>query len=362
MPWWEHLFLYYEVKMNLFLVLSNRKVFKGKAFGHIAEVFGQVGFTTSMGSDISILSDSVNFAKIIVRSFPYSGITGVQLDMVDKLYPAAYIAKNYSPHFGEHSQLDELLKKHKVVGLYGIDTRTLIKTLRSEGEMNAVLTKNPDTVDFSTMRDCDNKKQYFDLINNDDYTFSNGDVRIAVIDLGVDKNLLQQLKKRNATVEVLNIFSATKALKEKQYDGVVVSDGALQVEDYSMLNDCIKLLFEKDIPTLALGKGCLLLANFKGVEIQKSFSHRGNNYPVADNFGKIFITAQNHQYFLDAQTLGCVKPLYFNVNDKTTEGVQFSKNASGVLFKVGSCGAPKESEFILDDFFSLIARCNNATE
>lgn len=355
-------------KVDLYLVLSNGKIFKGKAFGHVGKACGTVTFTTSMSGYTEAMSDPAAQGKIIVQAFPMCGNYGVNLsDMEsDKLYPSVYISKEFCEtpsNFRCEITVEELMKKHKVIGLSQIDTRALVRIIRNEGEMLGLVTDSLENINFEELK---NQKINLNVSTDENYIFNEkGDFKVAVIDFGVKKSVLKCLQERGAAVNILNPDKSLSEIEKGGYNGIVLSDGCTELLSNENYIDIAKKIAKMNVPVLGLGLGCLFLAKAFNLELTKlKTGHRGENQPVRCEGNKIFITSQSHSYTVDSASVkGVANPYMINVNDGTVEGLKFlNSNAFGVLFKPEAAGGPHDGRFVFDDFTDLIKRCLNAVK
>lgn len=355
-------------KVDLYLVLSNGKIFKGKAFGHVGNACGTVTFTTSMSGYTEAMSDPTLKGKIIVQAFPMCGNYGVNLsDMEsDKLYPSVYISKEFCEtpsNFRCEMTVEELMKKHKVIGLSQIDTRALVRIIRNEGEMLGIVTDSLENIDFEELK---KQKIDFNISTSENYIFNEkGAFKVAVIDFGLKKSVLSCLQERGAALSVLNPKTAISEIEKGEYHGVVLSDGCTELLSNENYIDIAKKIVKMNVPSLGLGLGCLYLAKAFNLELTKlKTGHRGENQPVRCEGNRIFITSQSHSYTVDSASVESIaNPYMINVNDGTVEGLKFlNSNAFGTLFKPEGAGGPHDGRFVFDDFLDMTKRCTNAVK
>ena len=249
-----------------------------------------------------------------------------------------------------------MLKRCGVVALAGVDTRHLTKTIRENGVMNGIITKNPDP-DAATMK----KVREFRIKGAVEAssckkveTFGEGDKNIAVVDYGESGNLVAEFVKRGFKVTRFPHDTKAEDVLESKPRGIVLSNGAGDPEECKAEAAEADKLLKSGIPVLAISLGHQILALSQGGKTYKlKYGHRGGNQPVKETFGdRIFITSQNHGYAVDNNVIPAgAKLLYVNANDGTCEGLEY-KNAVSVQFHPEECGGPLDTQFIIDNFIA----------
>ena len=142
---------------KIYICLENGNVFEGKSFGAKGEVIGELVFTTGMGGYIETLTDPSYFGQIVMQTFPLIGNYGfIEEDKEsEKSFVSAYIVREWCEepsNFRCEKGLDDYLKENNIIGVYGVDTREITKTIREAGVMNAIITSNPATVDYDKLK------------------------------------------------------------------------------------------------------------------------------------------------------------------------------------------------------------------
>lgn len=350
---------------KIYICLADGTVFEGKSFGATGEVLGELVFTTGMGGYIETLTDPSYFGQIVMQTFPLIGNYGfIDEDKEsEKSAVSAYIVREYCEapsNFRCGTTLDEYLKANNIVGVYDVDTREITKIIREHGVMNAVITSNPDTVDYDKIKAftiCDAVKS----VSADRPYMSASDehkYNVVLIDYGTKKNIVRELNKRGCNVAVVPYDTKADDILSLNPDGIMLSNGPGDPEENTDAIEELKKLVGKK-PIFAICLGHQLLALSQGAETTKlKYGHRGVNQPVKNlETGRTFISSQNHGYAVVNDSVEAVggKISYINANDGTCEGVDYTdKQAFSVQFHPEACSGPHDTRFIFDKFISMM--------
>lgn len=350
---------------KIYICLADGTVFEGKSFGATGEVLGELVFTTGMGGYIETLTDPSYFGQIVMQTFPLIGNYGfIDEDKEsEKSAVSAYIVREYCEapsNFRCGTTLDEYLKANNIVGVYDVDTREITKIIREHGVMNAVITANPDTVDYDKIKAftiCDAVKS----VSADRPYMSASDehkYNVVLIDYGTKKNIVRELNKRGCNVAVVPYDTKADDILSLNPDGIMLSNGPGDPEENTDAIEELKKLVGKK-PIFAICLGHQLLALSQGAETTKlKYGHRGVNQPVKNlETGRTFISSQNHGYAVVNNSVEAVggKISYINANDGTCEGVDYTdRQAFSVQFHPEACSGPHDTRFIFDKFISMM--------
>jgi len=190
-------------------------------------------------------------------------------------------------------------------------------------------------------------------------SFPGDGYKVAVIDLGVKKNIVRCLLERGCSVTVYPAETPAEEIIADAPDGIMLTNGPGDPKDNVKTIEEIKKLFATKIPIFAICLGHQLLALANGADTQKmKYGHRGANHPVKDlKTGKVYISTQNHGYVVKEETLDrdIAEPSFINVNDKTIEGVHYlGKNVQTVQFHPEACAGPLDTGFLFDEFMNMM--------
>ena len=344
------------------LILENGMIFEGKAFGYVKDTVGEVVFNTGMTGYQEVLTDPSYYGQIVTMTYPLIGNYGINLEDVESTCPkvkgfivreACELPNNWRCEL----TLDAYLKDNKIMGLEGIDTRSLTKVLRNHGTMKGIITtKSIDEEEARNLiKGFSNKEAVNSVTTEEIYTIEGNGPHVAVMDFGIKENILRSFKKRGCKLTVLPAETSYETILELDPDLVFLSNGPGDPEDLDIVIKNIKeLIGKKPIAGICLGHQLLALT-LGGKTGRLKFGHRGANHPVKDlEENKIFITSQNHGYVVTEMPEG-VKKTHINVNDNTVEGMRHETlPIFSVQFHPEACPGPQENHYLFDKFLELI--------
>ena len=360
------------MKQPIYLLLEDGSCFQGAAFGAEFEenVTAEVVFTTAMTGYLETLTDPSYFGQMVVQAFPLIGNYGVIPSDFEssKVHLSAYIVREWCQNpsnFRSEGDLDTFLKGQNIPGVYGIDTRALIKKLRAHGVMNGMLLKTDPgeekdallkklssyRVEKAVLSVSGKEKKEFPPLGEQRF-------RVSLWDFGAKGNIIRELLKRGCEVTVYPAETSAEELLSQNPDGVMLSNGPGDPMENQGIIPELRKICQRKIPVFGICLGHQLLALAMGGETEKlKYGHRGANQPVKElETGKVYITSQNHGYAVKNESLPQNARLSFvNLNDGTCEGVEYmSCPAFSVQFHPEACGGPKDTELLFDRFITLM--------
>ena len=365
--------------MQSYLILANGQVFRGRSIGCPGTTIGEVVFATGMVGFEETLTDPSYYGQIITQTYPLIGNYGMNSEDVEsgKIWAKGYIVREACKtpsNFRSEETLDAFLKKNGIIGIEGVDTRSLTRTLRESGVMNGAITTefDPDaepekkaalmpaitayavTEAVATVT-CAAPKTFEPTTNVIDGREVETPLHVALLDLGCKNNIVRCLQKRGCRVTVLPGTATAAELAALNPDGLMLSNGPGDPAENVGIIANIKEMLDTGIPTFGICLGHQLTALAAGAKTCKlKYGHRGANQPVTSPAKqRTFITSQNHGYAVMADTLpeAVGKMSYFNANDGTCEGMDYFKwNCFTVQFHPEANGGPKDTEFLFDEF------------
>lgn len=349
---------------KVYLILENGKVFEGESIGAEGEVIGEVVFTTAMTGYLETLTDPSYYGQMVCQTFPLIGNYGVMEEDFESphSFVKGYIVRDVCDtpsNFRSQGKLDDMLKRLGVIGICGIDTRELTKIVRESGVMNAIITDKP-TLDPAK------KKQLDEYVIKDAVksvsctqkrvvcTVKKPKKRVALLDYGIKKNIIEKLAKRGCEVTVFPHNTSADEIINFAPDGIMLSNGPGNPEENTYEITQIKKLVKSGIPMFGICIGHQLLALSQGAKTYKlKYGHRGGNQPVKDlESGRVYVSTQNHGYAVDNDTIPkSAKVTFVNVNDGTCEGIDYkNSNVFSVQFHPEACAGPLDTGYLFDRF------------
>ena len=374
---------------KVYIYLENGTYLVANSFGSDDTVVGEIVFNTSMSGYQEIMSDPSYAGQFVTFTMPEIGNVGVNdQDMESKAAHAkGMIVRKYQSrysNFRAQDSLHDFLLKHRVMGICDIDTRYLTKMIRSEGammmvastkisdqeELKKILENSPRIEDVNYIEQVSTKKAYKHTSST--YSPKNGFVyeeapeqkaKIAVIDFGVKRNILNELVGAGIGVEVIpNDFEAETLIakyNEKSIDGVFLSNGPGDPLVLKKEQAQIKKLIEAKVPMFGICLGHQLLSISHGYDTFKlKFGHHGGNHPVKNlKTGLVEITAQNHNYNVPDNIVEIADVTHTNLFDETIEGLRYKESPIfSVQHHPEASPGPQESSYIFSEFLNLIQR------
>lgn len=358
-----------------YLVLQNGRIFEGTRFGADGDITAELVFTTGMTGYIETLTDPSYHGQIVVQTFPLIGNYGIIPADFESPAPklSAYIVRepcDEPSNFRCEEGLDKYLKQMGIIGLYDVDTRALTKIIREYGVMNAsVLSELPSDISSytKTLAKKELSSDVFSVSCSKPYVVSEGgSPHIVLWDFGFKGAIANKLAARGCKVTIMPACSTAEEILAQKPDGIMLSNGPGDPAVYTDIIENLRKVLESKIPTFGICLGHQLLALARGAKSTKlKYGHRGANQPVRDTrTGKLFITSQNHGYAIIPETLpASAKMTFENVNDLTCEGIHYSDlPAFSVQYHPEACGGPQDTEYLFDEFLSMIGGSRNAAE
>lgn len=352
------------------LVLETGEEYLGNSIGYeIDSIYslGELVFNTSMTGYQEILSDPSYCDQIVVMTYPLIGNYGVNKDDFESLSPAlkGMVVRECSPqgsNWRNEYSLSELLKRFKIPGIAGVDTRELTKKIRDKGVMKAVLVPEnypAHNVQLLLSRPLEND-QIQRVSTKNPIHFPGEGERIILMDFGYKKNILRSLLKRNCDVVVVPWNASLDVIQSFRPQGILLSNGPGDPKGVPEVLPVIQEL-QKEYPLFAICMGHQLFALANGADTEKlKFGHRGANHPVKDlRLGKVFMSSQNHGYAVTTESVekSDLEITQININDKTVEGLKHKTLPSfSVQYHPEACPGPEDTAWLFDEFLSSIRK------
>ena len=333
--------------MKAILALADGQIYTGRSFGCEGEASGEVVFNTSMTGYQEILTDPSYEGQLVAMTYPEIGNVGVNPEDVEsrRPYVKGFIVKEYSPipsNWRATQPLHEYMKEHGIVGIEGLDSRSLVRHIREEGAQDGIistLSENPqelvaraktspgligrDLVKEVTCRDPYSWNQGCWELEGGYGERREGVFFVVAYDYGIKFNILRSLAESGCKVKVVPAWTSAEEVLGMNPDGIFLSNGPGDPDAVPYAKEIVqRLIGKKPIFGICLGHQIMGLA--LGARTYKlKFGHHGGNQPVMDlTTRKVEITAQNHGFAVDADSLkGAVEVTHLNLNDRTVEGL-----------------------------------------
>lgn len=353
---------------NRKIILEDGGEYYGYSFGADEDEVCEIVFNTSMVGYQEIISDPSYTYQAVVMTYPLIGNYGMADDDYETKIPTigALIVKEYNDepsNFRSTATLSEIMKKYKIPGIYGIDTRKLTRSIRDYGSRRVLITgastpleKGLDILKNSSVP-CDAvsrvscKEMWTSSAENEKF-------HIAAIDCGMKMNIVRHLNQRGCTVTVVPWNTSAKDIEMLKPDGIFISNGPGDPTDVPQTINTVKELIGK-YPVFGICLGHQIISLAYGASTYKlKFGHRGGNHPVRNlENNKIEITSQNHSYAVNAESLNNtpLKVTHINLLDGTVEGVKCEADrVFSVQYHPESAPGPQDSAYLFDSFIKLM--------
>lgn len=352
------------------LVLENGMEFSGNGFGSDQFTVGEVVFTTGMTGYQETMSDPSFHKQIIVFTYPLIGNYGINPSDFESLNPfvGGIVVHEYAQtesHWQSQMNIDAFLKKQNIPGLCGIDTRALVKTIRSKGSMKGKFCNDNECTEevVKKLQNTTLEHHVPEVSTPRPYSAPAEGYRVVLIDYGMKKSILKELYRRHCDIVVVPYNTDAQSILELNPDGIMLSNGPGNPEELLDSINTIKELSGK-VPMFGICLGHQLYALAHGAKTYKMlFGHRGANHPVKElATNRVHITSQNHGYVVDEDSLKntSLEVTHRALNDGTIEGLQDKENwAFTVQYHPESSPGPHDNEYLFNRFMSMIEEFKN---
>lgn len=358
---------------NRKIILEDGSEYYGFAFGDTDDKICEIVFNTSMVGYQEIISDPSYTYQAVVMTYPLIGNYGIADDDFETQTPTigGLIVREYNDepsNFRSRQTLSEVMKKYKIPGIYGVDTRKLTRSIRDLGSRKVLIT-NPDVKREEGMKILGESKIPTDAVSKVSRKkivsslAKNAKYNVVAIDCGMKENIVRSLNKHGCNVTIVPWNTSAEEIEKFNPDGIFISNGPGDPTDVPETINTIKSLIGKYVIFgICLGHQIISLA-YGGTTYKLKFGHRGGNHPVKNlETGKIEITSQNHSYAVDVKSLENtpLKLTHVNILDNTAEGVKCEKDrVFSVQYHPESAPGPQDSEYLFDRFLELMEEKKN---
>lgn len=351
-------------KMEGYLHLESGQCFEGEWLSEPPKenIKGEIVFFTGMTGYQEVLTDPSYKDQIIVFTYPLIGNYGINESDFESKKPhvagvIVYEGSSHPSHYQSAYTLKDYLTKWNIPLMGHLDTRAIVKKIRSVGTMPAIMASHPemDQNDIVLLKD----EKVYKVSSTKTEIYGNGDTHIVLFDFGSKKSIVDSLVKRDCLVTSVPYNTSFEDVAALKPDGILLSNGPGDPKELSHYLPTIKKVIEK-YPTLGICLGHQLAALAIGANTKKlSFGHRGANHPIADlQTGAVMMSSQNHSYVVDEVSLNGTgfKKRYVNLHDQSIEGLMHeSLKLHTVQFHPEAHPGPADTNYVFDEFLMMIS-------
>ncbi|MFB0938390.1 MAG: glutamine-hydrolyzing carbamoyl-phosphate synthase small subunit [Urechidicola sp.] len=356
------------------LLLEDGTVFVGKSIGIDGTAFGEICFNTGMTGYQEIFTDPSYYGQMMLTTNAHIGNYGINENEVesDSIKISGLVCRNFSLNYSRVNATDSLenyFKKHNLIAISDVDTRAVVRYIRDKGAMNSVISTDIDNIEAL-------KKQLVDQPNMEGlelaskvstkqpYTVGdkNATYKISALDIGIKKNILRNLVKRDCYVKVFPFDAKFSELEAFNPDGYFLSNGPGDPTPLVDAQEVAREIIKRDLPLFGICLGHQIIALANGIATYKMHNgHRGINHPVINKItGKGEITSQNHGFVVDKEALekqDDFEITHEHLNDGTVAGMRMkNKNCFSVQYHPEASPGPHDSSYLFDQFIENIIK------
>ncbi|MEX0684954.1 MAG: glutamine-hydrolyzing carbamoyl-phosphate synthase small subunit [Balneolales bacterium] len=353
------------------LALADGTIAHGFSVGYEGLTGGELCFNTSMTGYQEICTDPSYYGQIMMMTYPHIGNYGTsdRDDEANHVMVSGLIMRSYCHDYSNpqaDGNLHDYLKANKIIAIYGLDTRKLVRHIRTTGVINAVIS----TSELDEQRLVQKAKNWAPMsglelaskvTREDAQTIpSNGKFKVAALDYGMKQNIINNFTQRGCTLRIFPAKTSFEEIIDWGPDGFFFSNGP---GDPNPMRYALETLYQAKktgLPIFGICLGHQLMALSEGLKVDKMFvGHRGANQPVKNlRTGKVEITTQNHGFGIDSDSITdeVAEITHVNLNDHTVEGLEFKKfNGFSVQYHPEASPGPHDSSYLFDHFLDKLS-------
>ncbi len=363
-----------EIQQPAVLLLEDGTVYHGLSVGKIGTTTGEICFNTGMTGYQEIFTDPSYFGQLLITTNAHIGNYGIRNTESESqnIKIAGLICKNfineYSRKLADQS-IQDYFEHQNLVGISNVDTRAIVRHIRDKGAMNAIvsseefelaklkkiLAKVP-SMEGLELASKVSTPQSFNLGD------PNSDFKIAILDLGIKRNILQCFASRNCYLKVFPAKTPFEEMKAWNPDGYFLSNGPGDPASMDYAVKTAKAILKENKPLFGICLGHQIMALAVDIPTYKMHNgHRGINHPVKNlRTGKCEITSQNHGFGVSPEAINAnadkVEITHINLNDETIEGIRLKQHkAFSVQYHPEASPGPHDSHYLFDEFINMMA-------
>jgi len=364
----------YKSRNKAYILLADGTIFYGKSIGIEGNSYGEICFNTGMTGYQEVFSDPSYYGQLMITTNAHIGNYGIKNDEAesDGMKIAGLICKNFNHGFSREAgdgDLDSYFVQQKKVVISDIDTRAVVRHIRDKGAMNAIIsTDNTNIIKLSKLLKEVPSMEGLELSSSVSTSNSyflgdkNSEIKVAVMDLGVKRNILKCMTDRGCYLKVFPMNTSYAEMKKWNPDGFFLSNGPGDPSAMPEVIEQVQKITSDGNAVFGICLGHQALALSEGISTYKMHNgHRGINHPVKNlATGKAEVTSQNHGFGISNEDINNnpnVEVTHINLNDDTVEGIKLlNKNCFSVQYHPESSPGPHDSRYLFDDFISNIKR------
>ncbi|MET2985753.1 glutamine-hydrolyzing carbamoyl-phosphate synthase small subunit [Aureibaculum conchae] len=362
----------YQTRKKAIVLLADGTVFEGKSIGIEGSSTGEICFNTGMTGYQEIFTDPSYYGQLMVATNAHIGNYGVNDKEVESegIKISGLICRNFSFDYSRvdaNGSLKDWFQKHNLIAISDVDTRALVTYIRENGAMNAIISTEVDDIDklkrqLAEVPDMDGLELASKVSTKEPYFVGkeNAKYKISALDIGIKKNILRNLAKRDAYIKVFPYNATFEEMNNFKPDGYFLSNGPGDPEPLVEAQQVAKEIIDKNLPLFGICLGHQVIALANGISTYKMHhGHRGINHPVKNIIsGKGEITSQNHGFAINKEETeknANVEITHMHLNDHTVAGIRIKdKKCFSVQYHPEASPGPNDAEYLFDQFFEMI--------
>lgn len=356
------------------LLLEDGTLFRGKSAGKIGTTTGEICFNTGMTGYQEIFTDPSYFGQLLVTTNAHIGNYGTKKTETESndIKIAGLICKNFTWQYHRplaDQSIQDYFENENLVGISDVDTRAIVRHIRSKGAMNAIISS--DILDVEVLKEklakvppMEGLELASQVSTKEAYTFGDphSKFKVAALDFGIKENILRCFSERGCYVKVFPAKTSFEELKSWNPDGYFLSNGPGDPAAMDYAVTTVKKILEEDKPVFGICLGHQLLALAVDIPTYKMHhGHRGINHPVKNLItGGCEITSQNHGFGVSPDAIRAnkdkVEITHINLNDDTIEGIRLkNKKGFSVQYHPEASPGPHDARYLFDEFIRLMS-------
>lgn len=359
-------------QVSAVLILQDGTVFKGKSAGKIGTTTGEICFNTGMTGYQEVFTDPSYFGQILIATNAHIGNYGIKDDDVESesIKIAGLICKNFTSDYSRplaDKSIQTYFENENLVGICDVDTRAIVRHIRSKGAMNAIISSEETNIELlkkklAAVPSMEGLELASKVTTDEPYELGteNTGKKVAVLDFGTKKNILRNFTSRGVKLKVFPATTSYEELKAWKPDGYFFSNGPGDPSSMDYAINTAKKIVNDEKPVFGICLGHQILALSVDIPTYKMHNgHRGINHPVKNLLtGKCEITSQNHGFGVSPEAINNsdkVEITHINLNDDTIEGIKVKgKNAFSVQYHPEAAPGPHDSRYLFDQFIATL--------